>query len=63
MTDERNYPITPVPDEDSRFNAGLLLDVARAIEAHDYPRITHGRDLADLQRALFTFIYKPRERP
>lgn len=63
MTDERNYPITPAPDEDSRFNAGLLHDVARVLEQHGYPRLEHSRDLGDLRSALYQFLYTPRERP
>jgi hypothetical protein len=63
MTDERQYPITPTPEDDPRCAAGLLHDVARVLEQHGYPRITHGRDLLDLQSALYAYLYTPRERP
>jgi hypothetical protein len=63
VTDERAYPITPVPEDDPRFNAGLLHDVARVLEQHGYPKLAHGRDLLGLQQALYRFLYLPREKP
>ena len=43
MTDPRQYPISPAPDEDPRFTFGLAKDIADAIWA------TH-RDVYDLPR-------------
>lgn len=56
---ERNraYPL-PRPVKDPRFSMGLLSDVAKVIEEHGYPPITEGRDILDLQSALFGFLYE-----
>ena len=54
---ERQYPIRPRPDEDSRFTLGLALDVAKVLKEHDYPAVTSGRDFLELQQALFGFLY------
>lgn len=59
--EERAYPIAPAPDGDPRFTTGLLLDVAELLEAHGYPPVTDGRDLVDLQQALYRFLYRPRD--
>jgi hypothetical protein len=61
--EQRHYPVRPVPDDDPRFAFGLVLDVARVLEQHGYPKVAHGRDLVDLQQALFTFLYGPRDYP
>lgn len=55
---ERAYPL-PRPESggDPRFSMGLLADVARVIRDHGYPPVTAGGDLADLQQALFGFLY------
>jgi hypothetical protein len=45
------------PDSDPRFTLGLVLDVARVLEQHGYPPIAKGRELVDLQVALFRFLY------
>lgn len=58
MTADRQYPITPAPDEDPRFTLGLALDVANVLKAHGYPEITSGLDLVELQQALFRFLYR-----
>jgi hypothetical protein len=52
---ERAYPL-PQPAEDARFTFGLLYDVAHVLIEHGYPQMT-GRDLVELQQALFTLIY------
>ncbi|MDX3354703.1 hypothetical protein PV703_15595 [Streptomyces sp. ME01-24h] len=51
-----DYPIRPVPDNDPRF-LGLTTDVARVLEAHGFPPVTDFGDLADLQQALYRFLY------
>lgn len=56
-TTTRAYPL-PRQAEDPRFNMGLLIDVARTLKEHGYPRITEGRDLVELQQALFRFLYE-----
>lgn len=57
MSGERVYPL-PRPADDPRFNMGLMIDVARVLEEHGYPKITAGRDIVELQMALFGFIYE-----
>lgn len=59
MTADRQYPITPAPDNDPRFTFGLAKDVADVLETHGYPKITAGLDFVDLQQALFRFLYAP----
>jgi hypothetical protein len=55
---ERAYPVAPLNgDDDPRFTAGLLFDVAQVIEAHGYP-VAKGHDLVELHVALFRFIYQ-----
>ncbi|RFU82884.1 hypothetical protein DY218_30575 [Streptomyces triticagri] len=57
------YPVTPEGgDDDPRFTFGLLHDVRMAIQSHDYPEISNGLDLVDLQMALFGFLYGTNER-
>lgn len=55
----RQYPIPRAASEqgDPRFTVGLLLDVGAALQAHGYPSVKNGRDLVELQQALFGFIY------
>jgi hypothetical protein len=53
---DRTYPL-PRPDNDPRFSYGLLFDVRRVLIEHGYPTVEHGRDLVDLQLALFAFLY------
>lgn len=57
MTAERQYPISPAPDDDPRFTFGLAKDVANVLESYGYPEITGGRDFVELQQALFRFLY------
>lgn len=57
---DRTYPL-PRPDDDPRFTFGLMLDVRQVLTDHGYPTIDHGRDLVDLQLALFGFLYGPGE--
>jgi hypothetical protein len=57
MTAERQYPISPAPDDDPRFTFGLAKDVADVLQAHGYPEITNGLDFLDLQQALYRFLY------
>lgn len=49
------------PDNDSRFTHGLIIDVAKALDAHGYQVMAddedRGRRLVDLQQALFGFLY------
>lgn len=54
---DRAYPIRPRPDDDPRFTFGLTLDVAKVLTDHGYPPITAGRDLLELQQALYRFLY------
>jgi uncharacterized protein DUF6284 len=55
----RRYPLPPpaAAGEDPRFSFGLLVDVAKVLEQHAYPRVTAGRDLLELQMALFRYLY------
>ena len=53
---ERAYPLPPA-GEDPRFTFGLSVDVAKVLEQHGYPPVTAGRDLVDLQQALYRFLY------
>lgn len=56
-----NGPLFPLPasDDDPRFNLGLVLDVADVLVAHGYPRPA-STDWAELQQALFRFLYLAR---
>ncbi|MFF3096228.1 hypothetical protein [Streptomyces cyaneofuscatus] len=54
---ERSYPITPRPEDDARFTAGLALDVADVLTRHGYPRPASGPDWVELKLALFRFLY------
>lgn len=55
---DRVYPVPPADgDTDHRFSFGLLIDVARVLQNHGYPPISKGRDLVELQLALFRFLY------
>lgn len=57
------YPVQPQDgDDDSRFTHGLLFDVARVIESHGYPKVATGRDLLELQQALYRFLYTKDEK-
>jgi hypothetical protein len=49
------YP-RPLVD-DPRFDGGLILDLAKVIEAHGFPPITDATDLAGLQQSAFEFIF------
>ena len=51
----RNYPM-PRPADDPRFTFGLVIDVSLALTERGYPQPT-GKDLAELQQALFRFLY------
>ena len=42
--DDRVYPLA-VGDEDDRFSAGLIHDVARVLAEHGYPPVQVGGDL------------------
>ena len=61
MSGERTYPLAR-PADDPRFNLGLLVDVARVLAEHGYPQISEGRDIVELQQALFGFLYAKEER-
>ena len=56
------YPI-PAPDNDPRFTLGLVLDVADVLQQHGFPRIGSDNpgDYAELQQALFQFLYRGSE--
>ncbi len=56
MTTARLYPL-PAPTDDNRFTFGLVLDVAAVVARHGYPKLESGDDLAELQQALFRFLY------
>lgn len=58
MAGERTYPL-PRPEDDPRFTLGLALDISEVLARHGYPKITNGRDLTQLQQALFQFLYAP----
>ncbi len=54
----RRYPLPrPTSGEDPRFTFGMFMDVAEVLERHGYPPITTGRDLLELQMALFRYLY------
>lgn len=53
----RAFPIRPLPDDDARFTFGLTSDVAKVLQEHGYPPVTNGRDLLELQQALYRFLY------
>ncbi|MEV1006150.1 hypothetical protein [Streptomyces sp. NPDC049881] len=53
----RAYPITPAPADDPRFTLGVALDIAEVLARHGYPQVESGRDLVDLQQAIFHFLY------
>ncbi|MGC5018994.1 hypothetical protein [Micromonospora sp. DT47] len=55
-TTKRNYPM-PRPADDPRFTFGLVIDVSQALTERGYPQPT-GADLAELQQALFRFLYR-----
>lgn len=57
LDDTSRYPLRGVVDDDPRFTFGLLEDLTRVLQDHDYPPV-HGRDLVDLQQAIFRFIYR-----
>jgi len=57
------YPLPlKAPHNDPRFNCGLVFDVARVLEAHDYPALAAGHDLLELAQTLFRFIYSTEDK-
>jgi hypothetical protein len=52
---ERAYPLPA--DDDPRFTIGLTIDVAKVLEQRGYPPVRTGRDLVELQQALYGFLY------
>lgn len=52
----RNYPM-PRPDDDKRFTFGVMSRVATVLENAGFPALS-GRDMVDLQSALFGFLYE-----
>ncbi len=53
------YPVAqPASGDDPRFCFGLAYDVATVLRHYGYPPVLTGRDLVNLQHALFTFIYR-----
>ena len=46
------------PDGDRRFTIGLVLDVARTLEAHGYESF-ESRDFVELQQHLFHLLCAP----
>ena len=50
------YPL-PEPESDPRLPLVLVVEVAEVLERHGYPRLT-ALDRADLQQALFRFLYR-----
>jgi len=59
--EERAYPL-PAAEEDERFTAGLVLDVAKVLEKHGYPPVRGGLDIVAPQQALYGFLYVGGER-
>lgn len=53
---EQNYPLTR-PADDKRFNFGVMCRVAAVLTEAGYPQLS-GRDMVDLQSALFRFLYE-----
>lgn len=54
----RQFPIAMAAGEDDeRFAFGLLLDVAKVLEQHGYPKLV-AMDVVHLRGALFDFLYK-----
>lgn len=49
------YPLPLV--DDPRFDGGLILDLAKVIEAHGFPPVTDATDLAGLQQSAFEIIF------
>ena len=49
------YPLPLV--DDPRFDGGLILDLAKVIEAHGVPPVTDATDLAGPQQSAFEFIF------
>ncbi|MBE9498458.1 hypothetical protein IHE61_06900 [Streptomyces sp. GKU 257-1] len=66
MTAAGRSPVYPLPlaapHNDPRFDCGLVFDVARVLEAHDYPALAAGHDLLELSQALFRFIYSTEDK-
>ncbi|MEU8378264.1 hypothetical protein [Streptosporangium sp. NPDC048865] len=57
------YPVPkPSDGDDPRFTLGLSIDVARILEAAGYPKFS-SIDFVDLNKALFGFLYGPRQAP
>lgn len=52
---DRNYPL-PRPEDDPRFNRGLISDVSKALVRAGYPPLTAG-DIGRLMGMLSGFIY------
>ena len=59
---DHEYPL-PRTEDDPRFSMGLLIDVIKVLNGHGYPPITKGRDIVELQQALFGFLYAKPEVP
>lgn len=57
------YPLPRPAGNDPRFTFGLLLDVVKTIEAHGFPPVGNSGDLADLNLALYRFLYASDGRP
>lgn len=57
---ERAYPL-PQPESgaDPRFTYELTYDIGKLLAAAGYPPVIAGRDIVELQLALFRFIYEP----
>jgi hypothetical protein len=52
------FPIRPKPDNDPRFTFGLFSDIRDVLSEHGYDISEFdGRDLVNLQQAMFRFLY------
>jgi len=52
------FPITPRPANDDRFTVGLITDIRDVLSEHGYDISEFdGRDMVELQVALFRFLY------
>lgn len=53
----RKYPISPVPDDDPRFDVGFILDVNSVLVDHGYPPAVGPDDFIRLRQTLYRFLY------
>lgn len=56
---QRAYPVEASEANQRLFTFGVLHDVATVLTVAGFPPVTNGRDLVELQLALFRFLYGP----